>query len=113
MKNIKKTIDDENINKNGNAIIRGSKYICCSYHEPQFLKPILSTVFVVKKIEMVPRSDDINEKYNDKNNINDASNIFKSSDPNFVYLYTCDIPDIITMTTNDINMTSHNKERYT
>jgi hypothetical protein len=102
MKTKKKTIDGENINKSGNGIILGSKYICCSYHEPEFLKPILSTLFVVENIEMVPRSDHINENFNEKNSINDANNIFKSSDPNFVYLYTCDIPGIITKTTNNI-----------
>ena len=74
----------EKSNNNNNTTKNNyCKYICCSYHEPSFLKSILSILIHVESIETIPRSDD---KSISHVNINHT---MVSSDPNFVYLYTC------------------------
>ena len=58
------------------------KYVCCSYHEPKFLQPILSILFNVCKSKVVKRCES-----HDDTSIETCS--MTSSDPNFVYLYVC------------------------
>ena len=59
-----------------------SKYICCSYHEPKFLQPILSILFNVCDSKVVKRCEN-------RSGDRVKSCSMESSDPNFVYLYVC------------------------